>query len=90
MDVCQLRFLPELPGFPQSHGRGQGRASPGWALLALLSLSVLDEGENVSPSPLATGLVGGPQRALQGGLWKAYAVSTSQLQAQCDLEDLGY
>ena len=86
---CRLRFLAEPPGFPQSHGRGQGRASPGWALPTSLSLSLLDGDENVCPSPLVTGLVGGPQRGLQGEPWKAYAVSTFQLQAQCDLEDLG-
>ena len=76
-------------GFPQSHIRGQGGDSPGWALPTLFSLSILDGDENVFTSPLVTGFLGGPQSSLQGGPWKEYAVSTLQLQAKCDLEDLG-
>ena len=77
------------PGFPQSHIRGQGGDCPGWALPTLLSLSLLDGNENVFTRPLVTGLLGGPQSGLQGEPWKAYAVSTFQPQAKCDLEDLG-
>ena len=77
------------PGFPQSHSRGQEGDSLGCALPTLLSLSLLDGDENIFTSPLVTGFLGGPQSSLQGGPWKEYAVSTLQLQAKCDLEDLG-
>ena len=82
-----MRFLPKPPRV-SSIIRWQGGDSPGWALPTLLSLSLLDGDENVFTRPLVTGLLGGPQSVLQGETWKAYAVSTFQLQAKCDLEDL--